>query len=567
MYMTDLTNIWSEHLSRENILKRAEKDAATIDPNEDQEQYQVLLRKIGDALRNETDTNVYLGRKSSGDTLELTTSTKLPAPLEPLEWSAYLSREPQSSLTHHLLLPMLKAEAGWESRQRNLMDQLNRKDWVLDKLFDKIEAMGVDLSTIFPGISGLRTRKTGTTQAHAAKYIKGIAPFDEHAWLEEQNSLSPDLGLPSNILAELSNADTVRQSELFHPPPDKWWEGLAALSHATLPRHDGVDSVKDTMPPKDDTATETDSGAETDDDDFERQETPPRFKHPKDTEENPPDSRDTQKTDSEPSETSPSPARAKSPMGTSKGLGVIGGQKSSRKLPQSTHIPSTDTDETDSGSDLEGGNATSPAPAARKPLSTNKSAAKKSGLGVIGGSSEVKQGLSRSTSPELPPKPQAQDKTPTKPRGLGVIGGKKREKQRTPATTCLKSPEPLQSDSITHSTLPKTKTKPAGKLGVIGGKGTKHIAVSTSSTPSVSPRPEEEAAAATAEEDIKSAKTAESKEMPVKSPPPKSPQPDTRLEEPKQEETEQERANRKREELKRQLEAKSKAPAKKKRRF
>lgn len=268
--MTDLTNVWSEHLSRHQILTRADEKAATIDPSEDEEQYQMLLQKIGDAFHNEKDTHVTLDHDSRTDALELTTSTRLPRPLRPLEWTAYLEREPQSSLARYMLLPLIKAEADWESRQQNLMDQLKRKDWILGKLFDKLEAVGVDLSTIFPGVSGLRTGRKGATLSQAAKHIRGVAPFDEHGWLEEHKESTPDSNLAANLLAELfSKSEAVAQTNSFHLPPDSWWHGLSTASPTTLPRREDVGRTEEPKASRDDEMTDTASDTDAEDDDFE----------------------------------------------------------------------------------------------------------------------------------------------------------------------------------------------------------------------------------------------------------------------------------------------------------
>ena len=127
VYVTDLTSIWSEQLSHRETLSRADETATTIDPSEDPEQLDVLLAQIGEALRGDGGS-VTLNSGSHADSLELTTSTNLPAPLKPLRWSLRLNKEVQSSLTGQLLLPLLREEAGWESRQQSLLDQLKQKD-------------------------------------------------------------------------------------------------------------------------------------------------------------------------------------------------------------------------------------------------------------------------------------------------------------------------------------------------------------------------------------------------------------------------------------------------------
>lgn len=171
-------------------------------------------------------------------------------------------------------------------------------------------------------------------------------------------------------------------------------------------------------------------------------------------------------------------------------------------------------------------------------------------------------GRAASPSPPATPKHKEQAQKPSvKPRGLGVIGGKKK-KEANPAPAQSTSPTSLEDEprgsSTEKSPLPATRTKRAGKLGVIGGKASK---VTTDTVPLRKPSPPRRA-----EEDTEMSETAKAKPEPAKPP---SVEKETRQtqEEPKKEETEQERADRRREELKRQLEAKAKAPAKKKRKF
>lgn len=276
LHITDLNYIWSEHLDRKAVLKRADEDGTTIDPSEDLEQFKVLLQKIGEGLQSDPGSKTSLNPKTRGSahSLELTVISKLPAPLRPLKWKLCLSKEPQSSMTSHLLLPLINTEADREACQQSLIDELNKKDWVLAKIFDKIEAMGIDLSTIFPGTSGLRgAGRKGPTLAQAAKYIRGLAPFNEQAWREKVSKSSPNVGLSANIVAEMS-AGSLDSGKLdpLKPPPDEWWAGLTTSDDtitASTPEGDGkrepeATSLADGMD------IDTDVGSETgEDDEFE----------------------------------------------------------------------------------------------------------------------------------------------------------------------------------------------------------------------------------------------------------------------------------------------------------
>ena len=269
LYLTDLTQLWSEHLNHKAILKRADEINTTIDPSEDPEQLRVLLQKVEDALRGKQGSAVSLNQGYGTDSLELIIFTELPAPLKPLKWALYLAKEPLSSSTSHLLLPLLQAEARFETRQRALLDHIRQKDWVLGKLFDKIETMGIDLSTVFPGASGLRGGRQGTTLSQAARYIKGVAPFDATSWAKEASESSPEMGLGVNLLSEITGSEKAGNVKDLIPAADKWWNELP--EQGTGPATPAGERPREESPPKpaENAELDTDAGKEAEDDEFE----------------------------------------------------------------------------------------------------------------------------------------------------------------------------------------------------------------------------------------------------------------------------------------------------------
>lgn len=231
LYLTDLTSIWSEQLSRKEIFERAEQGITTIDPSEGDDQLELLLTKVGEALSG-AGSKLSLTSGSKVDSININISAKLPSPLKPFKWTLQSSKEPTSSLTNRILLPLLKDEAAWESRQQALTNQLQQKDWVLDKLFDRIETLGVDMSTIFPSASGIRSSRKGDTRSELGKLVKGVAPFDEKAWLAQQGSSSSTFNLASNLVHEVFGSDFNKGPVSFNPVRDHWWDGLDTFSNA-----------------------------------------------------------------------------------------------------------------------------------------------------------------------------------------------------------------------------------------------------------------------------------------------------------------------------------------------
>lgn len=237
-YMTDLTSIWSEQLSHKDVLDRAEQGSTTIDPSEGDDQLDLLLTKIGEALGG-SNGKPTINSGSRPDSIAINISAKLPAPLRPLNWSLYLAKGSTSSLTNLIILPLLKDEAAWESRQQMLLDQLRQKDWVLSKVFDRIEALGIEMGSIFPSAANIRSAKKGDTRSELAKVIKGVAPFDEQAWLAQSKGSCDSSSVASDIAHELFGSKNERSMVDLNTVRDNWWTQLDESS--TLASQKGTD--------------------------------------------------------------------------------------------------------------------------------------------------------------------------------------------------------------------------------------------------------------------------------------------------------------------------------------
>lgn len=230
IYVTDLAHVWSQSLSRKDILKNASKYNTSIDPGEDEEQYFVFLQKISDALRGSEGNSLLLTSDPGGEKLKLLTSTKLPTPLVPLEWTFTLSQQPPNALAKHILLPILKGEANHEARILSLIGHVKQKDWTLNKLFDKIESSGVDLSMVFHGMGGVRLSRKESVYSQASQLIKGVAPFDENLWNNEYQAKDADYNLGVHIANELSFTSSFADRQIDDFAPDNWWNKLGTDS-------------------------------------------------------------------------------------------------------------------------------------------------------------------------------------------------------------------------------------------------------------------------------------------------------------------------------------------------
>ncbi|KAJ5735442.1 DNA double-strand break repair and VJ recombination XRCC4 N-terminal [Penicillium malachiteum] len=560
LYVTDLTFIWSEELFHQEILKRAEEKATTIDPSEDHDQFNVLLEKIGETLRGEEGTTT-INSGAEGDSLHLITKSKLPAPLRPLVWEIRLSKQASTCLTNHLLLPLLRDGAGWESRQQFLLDQIKQKDWILGRIFDKIGALGVDLGTVFPGAAGLRKTKKGSTRSEAARFIKGLAPFDESKWPLESGDSSESSGLAKKVLNELLGSEKDRDLEKLQATKEQWWTELPVFSEtASFPSTKSDepaagDASPDQKHEKDissqhDMDLDRDGASTASEDEFQRQETPPRLRaKSKRPEISPPakirqaaqqvqpalstDPGEATASDSEP-ENTPAARRKRTPTPPQ--------PRTKKTVEQTQRAPSPDLGES-TASDSE---PEIPA-ASQKHTSTPPKADK---------------------APQPEPR-ESPKKAPKARGGLGVIGGKKKKEEKppspspAPASSPPSQPAPSSSETakpVADTNASPVKPKRATKLGMIGGKGKNKAAASKPESVSSPP-------ATTQQDHVKNAvNTAQTELEKIPKEEEDLPKRQEKKDTPTLEETEAQKTARKREELKRQLAEKSKAP-KKKRRF
>ncbi|KAK5800643.1 hypothetical protein VI817_002855 [Penicillium citrinum] len=501
--MTDLTSIWAEQLSHKDILERAEQGSTTIDPSEGDDQLDLLLTKIGEALDG-SNGKPSINSGSRADSIKINISAKLPAPLRPLNWYLNLSKESASSLTKLIILPLLKDEAAWESRQQLLLDQLRQKDWVLSKVFDRIEALGIEMGSIFPSAAGLRSAKKANTRSELAKLIKGVAPFDEQAWLTQSKDCYDGSSAASNIAHELFGSKNERSTADSNPVRDNWWTELGnstiAAQEGTGQPPKGSDARMPSPSPAKDSVTQEVKHSDPDLDDGDIT---------------------AETTDSEFEKSSSSPGPKLPPR--------------QRKSARSHANKGNESTASESEPDLD----SAPAPQKSKPTSTA-------------------------------PKQDPTQKPPKKAPGrLGVIGGKKKQ-AKAPSPPKAPTPEPptqVSESEIHHETSPiqspsPAKVKKPSRLGVVGGKKKeKRQETPPSEPPAVSssyrlPTKSPQQDHVKSEQNIKD--LSPKKEKPTELPAVKPPQAP---------ETEEEKVSRRREELKRQLEAQSKAPAKKKRRF
>ncbi|KAH8734654.1 XRCC4-like factor-domain-containing protein [Ilyonectria robusta] len=516
VHVTDMANMWTESLDRKAICIRGWSENTSIDPSDTPDNMVKFLTSIKSALDSSQpghdQTRLRLNRASKSDAgdegLTLQITCELPG-LQPLTWPMHLKKSPSSAIAKDLVLPLVQAHLTRHQEVDSLVRMLDQKDAVLNKLLDKLDAMGTGLEHVFNPLSG----KKKVSRTAAADKVPGLAPFNRRRWKSDVTKSGDDPSDTESLVKAVFGGEGLHfEPAIAIEQPaqlDQWWQDFLGVSSTPRPSQEKADASKATTPPP------ADGSLGVDDDDFQVQSTPPGLTTgrkstiakteplPDDvsTEEEPDSPEPVRNTRIIPSETRQ--PESKKPASR---LGMLGRKKQSPPARAPSPVPSPPktrgaiqkVDDSETASEAEDDGATASLPDDDQPPS----------------------------SPPPPPKP-----APKKGGlGLGRIGG---PKAKQPAMEPAETHEP---DAGETSAQPATRPAPR-KLGMIGKK-------KGSDTGPVVP---------VADEGRGRSRGPVVEEEPSKATP---------------RETSQERADRKREELKRELEKKAAAgPVKKKRKF
>ena len=523
VHLTDLTQIWSETLSRRDIFQRSKDENTSIDPR-DGDQLRVLLDKIRIGIEGgDSSALILIVNDDDGiPSITLSITVALPGGLHPLGWPVHLTPAPQSLLTEQFIIPLLEAQQARIREISSLTDIIREKDHVIQKLVDKLEAQGTQLGQIFPQAAGKSSRKSDRKVIE--EKIRGLKAFDIE--VSRQGAKTDETLDIERLASEVFRNDGhphINVKSTFHilKYPENWWENIKGDTfgiHSSKSILSGQSKVGRDNKSATQVAMEEESFYD-DNDDFQVQATPPHLALPKQKsgkQHSVDDSTDHDDGLDAPSQRSkvpdslpPSQLPQRSPVKVTKKLGVVGGKRDPSKLVLE------DDDETTDGS--------TPSPIRRSP---SREEGHKSPIPELS-LSKPKRTLGTIGAKKTPAEPEKTllVKEQVKPsRGrLGQIGGKKKEDK---PTTSL----PEIDSVVSHPKLTTDTTKIGALEGPKSGFGV--------------------------EENGKASEGHRGravKQEPENKPPPR--------------ETSEERANKKREKLKMELEEKAKAPAKKKRKF
>lgn len=227
IHLSDLTYIWTESLERRQIVKRALNLDTSIDPSENGDQLQLLLQNIQKALDEVEGATLSLSKSGISQQLILHTTTPLPGALKPLVWPFHLMPAPQHLLTTELLQPCLSQQFFARAQVFSLKQLIKDKDHVINRLTDKMQSDGTDLSKIFPGASGLRSGAKSHFRESASKFVKGLGEFNDDEW---RKCFRDKTQLPTNlpqIFSQVFCSDLENFPELdIKDIGGSWWQNL-----------------------------------------------------------------------------------------------------------------------------------------------------------------------------------------------------------------------------------------------------------------------------------------------------------------------------------------------------
>ncbi|KFY13693.1 hypothetical protein V491_06321 [Pseudogymnoascus sp. VKM F-3775] len=414
--------------------------------------------------------------------LEINLSIALPKPLQPLDWTIKLSSCSQSDFATHFTIPLLCAQNARLKELDSLVCMLRDKDNVIQKLVDKLEATGAELGHLFPGVAGKGGRKI--PRRVVEEKVKGLEVFAQEQWRNamrnaERRDVNSDVKtIIQGAFAKDSTVGSLSQGAELPARFDKWWDQLkeGAIQLST-PQEGGqvadvgAQGVKAERAEEDMDTTE-DEGTEGHADDFQVAATPPRQQVLSSRAKSSPSRKPTRKQELSDDRTDDSddlgasqsqhvtirdsfPASKEEERSETKKIGAIGGARKGSKM--TTRKKAEVKPEQDPEQDPK------PEPEA-EPVAKATRSHKQDGADEdeTETEDEATNTPSRPIFPDKksPPKPAAKA---AKKGGLGKIGGKKHDPPP--------NPESLSKDDAPIAQKPEPSTKTTkSKLGRIGHK-------------------------------------------------------------------------------------------------
>lgn len=268
LFLTDLSNIWSEGLDLAAVLKRATQQKSPIEVSkEDTSQLAILLEHVERSLTGDHDSTCVL-TKGDSDGIVIHTTATLPGPLGTLRWEFDLEKRASAVLKSELILPLLVSSHIQHERVNSLLATIQEKDRAITRFADQFESSNLDLALAFPSIAGMKSGRRMIKREQAARHIPALEPFQAEIWMRETSQLQDDQVCTLGLFQEaLSECKPKVPSEMKSEEADStWWTSIPETYH---PKPVQKHTQKKASPPPeapsevDDDETETEDEFET----------------------------------------------------------------------------------------------------------------------------------------------------------------------------------------------------------------------------------------------------------------------------------------------------------------
>lgn len=217
-------------MERRQIIQRAFSIDTSIDPSEDAGQLRLFLQSVEKALSQRTGTSIDIVQSDDAKQIKLRTSTPLPGNLQPLEWNIQLVPALQFMMTTEFVVHLLSQQSTARLEKNSLMQQIRYRDHIIGKLVERMQSDGVDLSKVFPGAASSKVGTGSNARQVIGKSVKGLAEFDVVQW---QSRIVNDNEVPKNmedLLTSVLSIDLAEESEGVNATDVQdfgtWWTHL-----------------------------------------------------------------------------------------------------------------------------------------------------------------------------------------------------------------------------------------------------------------------------------------------------------------------------------------------------
>jgi hypothetical protein len=181
IWITDMYRLWHEQLGKKQITRRASDKGLQIDLS-DVNNLRIVLEHLSSSLRTD---EIHADKSREEDYLELIARIRLPKPLPEASWVFRPTLCTPNEFRKHVTEPLFDKIHGQEQGQLDLIQRINDKDHVIEKLLDQVDKASIDLASIFPALAPLANARKGFSKREAETLVPALAPFDSKVWRDD----------------------------------------------------------------------------------------------------------------------------------------------------------------------------------------------------------------------------------------------------------------------------------------------------------------------------------------------------------------------------------------------